>query len=263
MKTSKKVLAVLLTIATLIGIFSCATTVFAEEYNEYADKKAYQESLLTEAVETEKENAEIICEVPEKRDEFSKTYKRSDGSFTTVFSKTPLHKLNNGEWEEINNTLKQSGETITNTDGAFDVEFPETINENEKITISAGEESISFSVNDVENASADIEAPQTTEEDIIKKDLDKTVSQITYENVDNNTDIQYIVSSGSVKENIIVSDKESLKEAYSFEIHKGELSATLDNENNLIFKNDKNETVFTIPAPVMTDADNAVSYDIQ
>ena len=263
MKMGKKMLAVLLTIATLIGIFSCATTVFAEEYNEYADNKAYQETLLTEAVETEKENAEIICEVPEKRDEFSKTYKRSDGSFTTVFSKTPLHKLNDGEWEEINNTLKQSGETITNTDGAFDVEFPETINENEKITISAGDESITFSVNDVENASADIEAPQATEEDIIKSDLDKTVSQITYENVDDNTDIQYIVSSGCVKENIIVSNKESLKEAYSFDIEKGELSATLDNENNLIFKNDKNETIFTIPAPVMTDADNAVSYDIQ
>ena len=65
MKKSKKILAVLLTVLTIIGIFSCATTVWAEEYNEYADKKAYQESLLTEAVETEKENAEIICEVPE------------------------------------------------------------------------------------------------------------------------------------------------------------------------------------------------------
>ena len=40
MKTSKKILAVLLTIATIIGIFSCATTVFAEDYNQYADEKA-------------------------------------------------------------------------------------------------------------------------------------------------------------------------------------------------------------------------------
>ena len=67
MKTTKKFLAMLLSIATLIGIFSCATTVFAEEYNEYADNKAYQEALLTQAVETEEAVSEIVCEIPEKR----------------------------------------------------------------------------------------------------------------------------------------------------------------------------------------------------
>ncbi len=262
MRTSKKLLAVLLTIATIIGIFSCATTVFAEEYNEYTDNKAYQENLLTEAVETEREQAEIVCEIPEKRDEFSKTYKRADGSFTSVVSKTPIHKLENGEWEEINNTLETKSEAISNIDGAFDVEFPETITENEQITVSNNGESIAFSVNGIDNATGVVTENETTETDVIKQDLEKTVSQITYENVDENTDIQYVVSSNYVKENIIVSNKESLKEKYSFDIEKGNLSAELDDENNLIFKNNKNEIVFTIPAPVMTDAQNAVSYDI-
>ena len=263
MKTSKKILAVMLTIATLIGIFSCATTVFAEDLNKYADEKAYQKNLLTEAVENESEQAEIVCEIPEKRDEFSKTYKRADGSFTSVVSKTPIHKLENGEWEEINNTLETKGEAISNIDGAFDVEFPETITENEQITVSNNGESIAFSVNGIDNATGVIEEKETTETDLIKEDLEKTVSQITYENVDENTDIQYVVSSNYVKENIIVSNKESLKEKNYFDIEKGNFSAELDNENNLIFKNNKNEIVFTIPAPVMTDAQNAVSYDIE
>ncbi len=263
MKTSKKVLSVILTIATLIGIFSCATTVFAEDYNEYTDNKAYQEKLLTETVDSENEQAEIICEVEEKRDEYSKTYKRADGSFTSVLSQTPLHKRENGEWMDIDNTLKSEDNSITNTDGAFDIEFPETITENEKITVSNGDESIAFSVKGIENADGIVATAETEEADIIKSDLNKTVSQITYENVDDNTDIQYVVSSNSVKENIIVSDKSSLKETYSFDIEKGNLSATLDNENNLLFKNAENETVFTIPAPVMTDASNAVSYDIE
>jgi len=120
MKTSKKILAVLLTIATLIGIFSCATTVFAEDYNEYTDRKSYQEKLLTEVVETEGEQSEIVCEVPEKRDEFSKTYKRADGSFTSVISKTPVHKLEKGEWEDIDNSLEANGEAISNINGAFE-----------------------------------------------------------------------------------------------------------------------------------------------
>ena len=99
-------------------------------------------------------------------------------------------------------------------------------------------------------------------EDIIEEDLSKTVSEITYESVDENTDVQYVVSSGFVKENIIVNDKSSLKDTYSFDIEKGNLTAVLDDSNNLILKNEKKEVVFTIPAPVMTDANNAVSYDI-
>ena len=263
MKTVKNFLAFVLTIATLIGMFSCATTVFAEGYNEYTANKAYQEKLLTETVDKENEQAEIVCEVPEKRDEFSKTYKRADGSFTSVISQTPLHSFENGEWKNIDNTLNKQDESIKNSDGAFNIEFPEKISENEKITITNGNDKISFSVNDIENADGIVEIPETDEKDIIKSDLNKTVSQITYEDIDENTNLQYIVSSNFIKENIIVSDKESLKDTYSFDIEKGELSANLDNKNNLIFTNDKNEIAFTIPAPVMTDAANAVSYDIE
>ena len=80
--------------------------------------------------------------------------------------------------------------------------------------------------------------------------------------MDENTDVQYIVSPNSVKENIIVNDRDGIKDTYSFDIEKGSLTAVLDDSNALAFKNGENETVFTIPAPVMTDADNAVSYDI-
>ncbi len=125
MKTSKKVLAVLLTIATLIGIFSCATTVFAEDLNEYTDNKAYQENLLTETVETEEEKAEIVCEVPEKRDEYSKTYKRADGSYTSIISQTPLHIYEEGQWNEIVDTFEiQNGEIVSSGASAYSLRTP-------------------------------------------------------------------------------------------------------------------------------------------
>ena len=262
MKKSKKILAVLLTVLTVIGIFSCATTVWAEEYNEYVETKEYEEKLLTETVALESEKAEIVCEVEEKREEYSKTYKRADGSYTTVVSQTPIHTLKDGEWKEIDNSLKTEGEILKNTDGSFDIEFPETISENEKITVTNNGESIAFSVNNIDNSSAVVTTPEVDGKDIIEEDLSKTVSEITYESIDKNTDVQYVVSSGFVKENIIVNDKAGLKDTYSFDIEKGNLTAVLDESNNLTFKNEKKEVVFTIPAPVMTDANNAVSYDI-
>ncbi len=263
MNKVKKIISIILTVLTLCGIFSSATTVFAEEYNDYVEAVAYEEKLLAETVESEDEKAEIVCEVSEKRDEYTKTYKRADGSYTSVFSQTPIHTLKDGEWEEIDNTLLSENGTLKNTEGSFDVEFPETISENNQITLTNNGESIAFSVNDIDNSAAIVPTENTaTENDIIQEDLSKTVSEITYENVNENTNIQYVVSSGFVKENIIVNEKAALKDTYSFDIEKGNLIATLDEDNNLTFKNAKNEIVFTIPAPVMTDAQNAVSYDI-
>ena len=55
----------------------------------------------------------------EKRDEFSKTYKRTDGSYTSVVSQTPLHRLKDGQWENIDNTLISDGDILKNADGSF------------------------------------------------------------------------------------------------------------------------------------------------
>ena len=263
MSKLKIFISVVLTVIMFCSVFSASTTVLATEYNEYIENQEYQQKLLTETTQTNNgEKAEIVCEVPEKRDEFSKTYKRADGSYTSVISQTPLHTYKNGEWEEIDNQLKADGEVIKNVDGTFEIQFPETISENKKITVKNSGESIAFSVNNIDSSSAVVTTPETDEKDIIEEDLSKTVSEITYESVDKNTDVQYVVSSGFVKENIIVNDKSSLKDTYSFDIEKGNLTAVLDDSNNLILKNEKKEVVFTIPAPVMTDANNAVSYDI-
>ena len=263
MSKLKIFISVVLTVIMFCSVFSASTTVLATEYNEYIENQEYQQKLLTETTQTNNgEKAEIVCEVPEKRDEFSKTYKRADGSYTSVISQTPLHTYKNGEWEEIDNQLKADGEVIKNVDGTFEIQFPETISENKKITVKNSGESIAFSVNNIDSSSAVVTTPEVNGEDIIEEDLSKTVSEITYESVDKNTDVQYVVSSGFVKENIIVNDKSGLKDTYSFDIEKGNLTAVLDNSNNLTFKNEKKEVVFTIPAPVMTDANNAVSYDI-
>lgn len=261
MKTTVKLISILMSVALFIGVFPSATTVLAQEQNEHVELEAYNNDLLSETVNNESNKSEIVCEVTEKRDEYSKTYKRADGSFTTIFSSGPIHALKDGKWSEIDNTLQTENDIIKNADGIFDVQFPETITENEKITLTNDGESISFSVNDIENSQAVI-SNQSAETDVIEQDISKTVSAVTYASVDDKTDVQYVVSSGFVKENIIVNDKSAVKDTYSFDIEKGNLTVILDDNNAIIFKDETNKVVFTIPAPVMSDAENAVSYDI-
>ncbi len=125
MKQVKKLLAIILTIATLLGVFSCGTSVFAEEYNAHLEGEAYEEQLLTEVVESEGEKAEIIGEVTEKRDEYSKTYKRADGSYTSIVSGVPLHKYEDGQWNEIVDTFEvQEGEIVNSGASAYSLRSP-------------------------------------------------------------------------------------------------------------------------------------------
>ena len=194
MAKTQKLLSMVLAILMFAGIFSCTTPVYAGKYNDYLEKIGYRKKLLSESVENESEKAEILCEVPEKRDEYSKTYKRADGSYTALFSQIPLHKKENGEWKEIDNELKEKEEYIENSDGKFSVQFPKTLSEENKITIENGKENISFSLNDIDSGNAVVAEAEKNLENIIEKDLNKTTSKIKYENIDENTDVEYILS---------------------------------------------------------------------
>lgn len=271
MKKSLKILSVFLAVLTFFSILSAATPVFAEDVNEYIADKEYTEKLLTEVVENDtEEKAPIVKEVEEKRDEYQKVYLREDGTYTAVISKTPVHYEKDGEWVDIVNDLKTNGDVITNTAGNFNVEFPKEISEGNEIKIENGKETITFSIVETEKSNGKVknnkkqkqDKNKVSDEEIFNNDISRTVSEIEYEDVLENTNLEYVVTPTGVKENIIVENKESLKKSYSFNITKGKLQVELDKENNLYFKNSKGEVVFTIPAPVMTDSNGAISYDI-
>ena len=57
----------ILSVLTLLSVFSAATPVFAEDVNEYIADKEYTEKLLTEVVENNtEEKAPIVKEMNEK-----------------------------------------------------------------------------------------------------------------------------------------------------------------------------------------------------
>ena len=271
MKKSIKILSVFLAVLTFFSILSAATPVFAEDVNEYVADKEYTEKLLTEVVENDtEEKSPIVEEVKEKRDENKKVYLREDGTYTAVITKTPVHYEKDGEWVDIVNSLKTKGDVLTNTAGNYNVEFPKEISEENEIKIENGKESITFSIVETEKSNGKVknnkkqkqDKNKASDEEIFNNDISRTVSEIEYEDILENTNLEYVVTPNGVKENIIVENKESLKKSYSFNITKGKLKAELDKSNNLYFKNSKGEVVFTIPAPVMTDAKGEISYDI-
>lgn len=263
-KTFCKVLSVFLAVLFVIEILPLQ--VMAEEFTEAVAQKEFIEDLVNNPTDAEKDaEAEILYEVEEKRDEHTKVYKKSDGTYTAVMTEEPLHYLDEGVWKEIDNSMILNGNIYTNLNNLFNVELPKNIDGNKELTVEKDGYELSFSIDDVKNSSAVVENNiVTSDTEIADADsaIAQTQSSVTYSNIADNTDLQYIVAPNSIKENIIVSNKESVKDTYTFTFETNGLTAEKQDDGSVLFKDNNGDVKFTIPRPVMTDSNFAFSYDI-
>ena len=70
------------------------------------------------------------------------------------------------------------------------------------------------------------------------------------------------MTSTGLKENIILNKKPEEQVTYEYKITAKKLEAKLNADNSVTFKNAEGQAVFEIPAPVMYDAKNNISKDI-
>lgn len=263
-KSMRKLLSVFL--VSLIVMQILPLQVLAESITDAIEHKEFIEDVLNNpTLENNTSDAEILYEVEEKRDEYTKVYKKSDGTYTAIMTEEPLHYLNDGVWEEINNSMSLNGNLYTNLDNLFNVEFPESIDSNENLTVEKDGYELSFSVDEIEESSAVVEndiVVSDTNISVADEAISQTQSSVTYNDVAENTDLQYIVTPNSIKENIIVSNKESVKDTYTFTFETNGLNAEKLDDGSVVFKDENNEIKFRIPRPVMTDSSLAFSYEI-
>ena len=234
----------------------------------------------------------IIGEVESLRDEYTKHFRCEDGSFVAAIYNTPVHYQENNEWKDINNTLiannnnsvaqTTSGNNSAKyaiTETATPITFPENI-KNGKITITNGDNIISFGVKNNASNSTSTATISTSEELIstsitslqtddkiqnIEKNNSELVvgtknSAITYANAFENVSIEYEVSSSIIKESIVVS-KKSDNYKYEFTIDFGSYIPRVDSNGGIeIFETAESiEPIMAIASPYMFDANNETS----
>ena len=82
-----------------------------------------------------------------------------------------------------------------------------------------------------------------------------------YNDIRENTDIEYILDGNNIKENIIVKAKSDSYE-YAFKLSLTGLTAELDQGGNVLLRDEKDKNIkYTIPAPYMYDGNGEYSYD--
>ena len=210
---------------------------------------------------TEQSDAVPLYEETSLRDETSKTFKMSDGSFIAATYPKAIHRLDeDGKWQDIDNSLSVIGSEIGTKDSR--IKFAKKITGNETLfTLKEGNEKITFSL---------IGAKKKTVGEVVSKNSDASPedelgkfttlnnlsSSIVYKDILNGVDVEYILESNSVKENIIV--KERLDSySFSFEIKLNNLTAILDESGSIRIINQEEQTVYTIPSPIIYDSINS------
>ena len=175
----------------------------------------------------------------------------SDGTYTAASYDMPVHYNDGDGWQDIDNTLNDATDAEENTavyenkDNPLKVKFAKKSNSNNILKLQQGSYKLTFSLLGDVNKHVEAQRESVKDDNDITT-LENTESRVTYENILNNVDIEYVLTGTKLKENIIIRKK--LKDyTFKYEIKANGLTMSL--EDNVIIARDNDKTVFCFPAP--------------
>ncbi|MBQ3482990.1 MAG: hypothetical protein IJA78_02320, partial [Clostridia bacterium] len=260
-KIGTKSLAILLSVLMVIAIFplSVVAAMMAKEPTEQAGT-----GRKTADIEYLREPFELV----ELREENVKYFQQVDGTRVAAVYDHAVHYLDeNGVWQDIDNTLTQTGSEYTTRNAR--VKFAKKITGNETLmTLHEHNRKITWSLNDAtKKTEAQVFNTQTEHpEDATQLQklmtLDKLNSTILYTDILDGVDLEYIVTSNNIKENIIVKAPKN-SYSFSFTLKLNGLVAILGDEGSVQLLDSKtHELYYVIPAGYMVDAGGAYSQNV-
>ena len=204
-------------------------------------------------------------EVKELREEGVKHFRLEDGSYIAAAYDLPVHYLDDdGEWRDIDNRLFSLGSEYGTSNSRIKFAKKTTGNatlftlheNNTKITMGlvGAEKKIDGKI------TSDHSTDEKEETELGKlMNLENLSSSIIYENIMDGVDLEYVVDSLNVKENIIV--KERLNSySFTFTIELNNLEAELASDGSVIITDTENgSTAYTVPRPFVYDSEGNVA----
>lgn len=246
----KKSLCVLLVLSMLVSIAGIFPT-YANEKNDIPDDFVVDVSGAD--LKKEKDSLDIAYEENTLRTEDSKTFAQKDGTFVVASYDEPVHYKNSeGKLVDINNRLTLVNSAYQNKDNLVKMSL------GEKSFVEKNGYTLSWKLIDAKESKPEILENKKTDNPL---ELPNLTSKLTYKNVYENTDFEYILHSTNLKENILINGK---KEDYNFSFFYESEKLTLKQlkDGSIASVNEKHETIFSIPKPFMYDANEEYSDDV-
>lgn len=228
---TKKLISVLLCVALVLSV---TPIVYAQEIsNDIVPTVTYENG--NQIVE----KPYIIGELTEKRTENTKHFLMSDRSVMAAMYDEPVHYYDDSSWVDIDNSFSTNDENeFENKSNSFKTKFSKKSNGNKLVTITKDNYSLSWMLDGANKVNAEISpSGEANSEDISA--LKNIEGVITYPDVQDNIDLQYIVSVNDVKENIILQNADASTE-YSFTYKFNKLKYRTNNKNQIELYDESN-----------------------
>ena len=209
-------------------------------------------------------------ELKERREENVKHFRNPDGTVTAVMFDVPVHRANSdGEWEDIDNRISASANELATSDSR--IKFAKKTTGNSVIfTLHDGNGKITFALDgaakkisaEVRNGTADENADEITK----LSHIERLNSSVIYRGILPETDLEYVVVSNSIKENIILRSALA-PDSFVFTVKLNNLSAETTPDGGIAVIRENGETVYRIAPPFMYDAagnmSDSVAYTLE
>ena len=195
------------------------------------------------------------------REQSVKHFRLPDGSFIAAQYPNPVHTLDGlGEWQDIDNTLTEASGVFTSRDAR--IKFQKKITGNSVLfTLKDGSTKLELSLEGAKKGTVGIVSAGTDEGETTElgklMNLEKLTASVLYKDILNATDVEYVAESLSVKENIIIKERQD-NYTYVFTLKLNGMTATLSESGDVILTEIATSTTkYVIPAPVVYDASGA------
>lgn len=285
-----KLCSVIVALALLIQLLPMQ--ILGAELNELLEDTAAEEAVADETI---LEDAEVLAELTERRTEYTKEYKLSNGLSMAVVYPQAVHYEEDGQWKEIDNTLISAGNSLkdgyTNTAGPWQVNFPRAIAGSNAVSITkdgytlqfymsgqllASDGSAKLMTATAESGSFSVDAVQASLAEVVPIDLseelasaehpeavaEKIRSRVQYTNVFDNTDVVYDLISNQVKESIVMDSYHASLRGYRYSLTVDGLTAELQDSGEIVLSNENGEAVMVMPAPYLVDSSGEYCGDV-
>ncbi|XFA99363.1 RHS repeat-associated core domain-containing protein [Candidatus Izemoplasma sp. B36] len=234
------------------------TNIEKEETEETEEKTNYK---TTTDSDFDISNIELDFEDKSKRTEDTKTFRRVDGTYVLAMYNQSVHYINEGVYEDIDNTLSYDEETndYENKANKFKIKLPKTIDDNKKFKLTLDDYQIDWTIDNIYSTDITYSNEQITPGNL--KELTKINQSVVYNNIQNGVDLEYIISGSKIKENIVLNEYvEDYSLVFNYYIKNLEL---IQKENgSYVFLNEQGDEIFSFESLYMYDSNNKVSYEI-
>ena len=286
MKKIKIFISLLLSVVLIYGAFSVATPELVSEfndnkyYNEASQNETHSEENTNEATQdgltaeslsstntAEASKPEISTEITEGRDAYTKRFKMSDGTFLASQYPVAVHYKNaNGEWVDYDNTLIETdceeGGLFTkdyiNTQSDVEIRLSKKTNGSKLVRVGYNGYKISWNFEGIKKKTGVV---TETEDDNNPETLEKISSEVTYEGVFTDVDLQYITTSNFLKENIILNDSD-VQTSFLINYKCPGLTPKQTDDKTVELYDTNGKSIFVVTAPNMMDAEGNFSDDV-